>query len=313
MIRQLCPHCNAVAELPETAAGTNTDCPKCGKPISVPAGYTPTVAPADSPSPTQPPLPPPEPTPPAAPPPGYVPPKSPSAAAPSAATTVALPHWLIWLPATGLTVAFLATFFPWVGSYPDGVPVYTQTPWQAAFGSFSTAILPDGLTDDEAGLRSAVTFSGWLVPYLPLLVVGVVLVWAERFLTDHALTELPSRLRWLAAVGPHRQTLLAGVTVLLLLLVILQTWRGYGLERAAQAAAVAKFAEQATAAQGNQNKETRVRVLTGFETNRLGVESNTLLRLALLAHLIAAGGAAGRWYLHRRGDRPVPRLVLIRS
>ncbi len=313
MIRQLCPHCLVVADLPATAAGTAVPCPKCGQPIPVPAGYVPTVAPTSTlpPLPESPPVP--DPSAPPAPPPGFVPPKSPPAAAPAPAPVVTLPHWLAWLPAVGLTVALLASFFPWVGSYPGGVRVYTQSPWQAAVGTFSTAILPDGLTDDEAGLRAVIASSGWLMPYLPLLLVGVLLAWAERLLPDAALAGLPPRLRWLARLGPHRQALLAGVCLLTLVFVGLQTWRGYGLERAAQQTAAAKFADQEKAAGSDTNRQRKVQVLTGFEANRLGVQGATALDAALLAHLLAAAGAAGRWWLHRRGDRPLPRLTLTRG
>ena len=286
MIRQLCPHCAAAVELPAAAAGTTV-------PFAVPATYTPSVAA------------PPEP------PPGFVPPK-PAAEPLAPPPPTAIPAWVAWVPAAALTVAFVASLFPWAGSYPGGVRVYSQTAWQAAVGTFSTAFLPDDLTADEGGLRAAVGFSAWLVPYLPLLLIAVAATWAERLVSASALTNLPPRLKWLAAVAPHRHALLAGLAVLTLLLLGLQNVTGFGLERAAVAAAEAKFADEYKKAGDAQNKQTRARVMAGFEANRLGVQTTTARDAALLAHLVAAAGAAGGWWLHRRGDRPLPRLAFVR-
>ncbi len=303
MIRQLCPHCQAGVELPDATAGTAADCPKCGKPIAVPAGYVPTVTPASA-------LPPPPPSSlPPEPPPGFLPPRP--AAAAVVVPAVRLPGWVVWLPAAGLAVAFLASLFPWAGSYPGGVRVYSQTAWQAAFGSFTTALLPAELTADEAALTTAVRFSGWVLAYLPLLLVGVLLAGADRLVPAAVFAAPPPRFRWAAPVAAHRNTLLAGVTVLALVFLVLQSVTGFGLDRAATAAAEAKFADQYKAAD-TPNKQTVAKVLAGVEENRLGMQSTTARDVALLAHLVAAGGAIGLWWLHRRGDKPLPRLALLR-
>ena len=304
MIRQLCPHCQAGVELPDAAAGTAADCPKCGKPIAVPAGYVPTVAPASA-------LPPPQ-SPPASPepPPGFVPPRP--ASAPVVVPAVRLPGWVVWLSVAGLTVAFLASLFPWAGSYPGGVRVYSQTPWQAAVGGFTTALLPAELTTDEAALTAAVRFSGWVLAYLPLLLAGLLLAWADRLVPAAVLAAPPPRFKRVTPLAAHRTTILAGVALLTLVFVALQSVTGFGLERAATAAAAAKYANEYKAAD-TPNKQTVAKVLAGVEENRLGMQSTTARDVALLAHLVAAGGAVGLWWLHRRGDKPLPRLAFVQG
>ena len=296
MIRQLCPNCAAAVELPAAAAGTTAPCPKCGVAFAVPATYTPSVAAPAAPEP----------------PPGFVPPK-PAAGPVAPPAPTPIPAWLGWVPAAALTVALLASLFPWAGSYPGGVRVFSQTAWQAAVGSFSTALLPDDLIGDEGPLRAAVGFSGWLVPYLPLLLIAVAAAWAERLVPAAALAKLPPRLTWLAALPPHRYALLAGLAAGTLLLLVLQNVTGFGLERAAVAAAEAKYADEYKAAADAPSKQTRARVKAGFEANRLGVQTTTAEDLAMLAHLVAALAAGGGWWLHRRGDKPLPRLAFIKS
>jgi hypothetical protein len=259
------------------------DCPACGRPVTPPPGYEPVVAPAST-------LPPPP-----DPPPGFVPPRPLGEVVPAPAAGP--DGWAGWLPAAALTAALVVSFLPWVGSFPGGVRVYTQTPWQAAVGTFTTAILPDGLTGDEAELRQAVRTNWWLLPYLPLLPLAVLAAWAAVAVPDP-----PARL---ARVWPHRHRLVAAVAVVLAGLVLVQNWQGFGLETANRRRATAKFADAAAAAGDNTNEQVKVLVRTGYEANRLGVQGTTALDAGVLAHLLAAAaatlGAAGR---------PLPRLAL---
>lgn len=315
MIRQLCPHCSAGVELPDAAAGTAVDCPVCNRPIAVPAGYVPTVAapprtapaaettvlpPADAP----------------APPPGFVPPKPPAAGPaaprPAASAGAAVPGWLAWVPAAALTVAFLLTFAPWVGCYPGGVRIYTQTPWQAAGGSFTTNPLPDDLVKDEAELLRVIRVSGWMLLYLPLLLATLAVAWVERLVPDPVANP---RLAPLAAVWPHRWPILAGLTALLLVLLLVQAGAGFGLHGAVRQAAANAVEERAAKQPPAQqvaetNRQVVTAALVGMEANKLGAQGTTALELALVAHLLAAAAAGGWWWLGRRGGRTLPRLTL---
>lgn len=317
MIRQLCPHCLAGVELPDAAAGSAVDCPVCNKPIAVPAGYVPTVAaqPRTAPAPEPTVLPPSDAPPP---PPGFVPPKPPPAAGaaeprPAASAGGTIPGWLAWVPAAGLAVAFLLTFFPWVGCYPGGVRIYTQTPWQAASGSFTTNPLPNQLVEDEADLLRVIRVSGWMLLYLPLLLATLAAAWVERLVPDPAANP---RLAPLTAVWPHRWPILAGLTAVLLVLLFTQVGVGFGLHGAVRQAAVDKVTappadgKPAEPATNETNRQILTAARVGMEANKLGAQGTTALELALIAHLLAAAAAGGWWWLSRRGGRPLPRLTL---
>ncbi len=156
MIRQVCSQCFKTVELPDTAAGQTVPCPKCDKPLSVAAAYTPGVAAGGglAAAPLVPPTPTPRPgakppmTEPPAPPPGFkTEPPAPGAAAPPTtpaadpaagyARGFALPFkagWLDWVPAGCILLAFVLTFFPWAEMKLGGYTILNQSGWEAAFG-----------------------------------------------------------------------------------------------------------------------------------------------------------------------------------
>src|SRR5476651_380481 len=42
-MRQMCPYCGKLVDLPDDAAGREAPCPACGKPFAVPKSYAPSV------------------------------------------------------------------------------------------------------------------------------------------------------------------------------------------------------------------------------------------------------------------------------
>lgn len=326
MIRQICPHCFQPVELPDAAGGTDAPCPRCGKPIPVPGAYTPTVDPAAGPAVsaappppvvTQPPVPPSVP----APPPGFVPPKAAAEPPPAAATpTPAVdgyahatgftisPAVLAWVPVGCLTLALLLTFFSWVGSYPGGVRVYTQNPWQALFATFTTNTLPDELLVDEKPIEQRLFSSWWLLPYFPVLIGTSLLAWIERFVRDPDPATIPGPLAWVPKIWPRRFHILTGLTALAVLLVAIQTTRGFGLEVAIGALVTEDFAKRAEEADTTP-KKNRLAVDAGRRLAQFGLQGTTLRDLALAAQVLALVTMAGRLWLHTRGPKPHPKLV----
>lgn len=330
MIRQICPHCFQTVELPDSAAGTDAPCPKCAKSIPVPGSYTPTVDPAAGPAvvPAKEPTPVPPPVSPSsewnvpAPPPGFVPPKesvkatdSPKVEPPptperfthSAGFSIS-PAVPGWVPVACLTLAFLATFLSWVGSFPGDVRVYTQNPWQALFATFTANTLPDELLLDEKPIAQKLYSSWWLLPYFPVLIFTLIFAWVERIIRHPDPATIPGPLAWVPKVWPRRYQLLGGLSLLLLLLVGIQTTRGLGLEVAIRDLVAEKFAKTAEEADTTL-KKTKLAVNSGKELAQFGIQATIARDTALALHVIAFLAAATLVWLDHRGAKQHPRVV----
>ena len=327
-------------------AGREVTCPSCMKPFDAPAKYTPAVlsepaAPAGLAPPARQetkPSPPPEHTPmspdvpsphPApsdrpVPPPGLVPPippvPQPSAATP--APSVAMPAGytrsvgfsispkvVAWLPAVLLTVTLIATFFPWVGSYLGGYPVYSQNPWQAMFGYPSRNFaLEEKASVPNAWLEKLTNNWEMLLPALLALVIAVCLSWADRGF--HSLD--PRKIPPLAGIWPWRKLIIAVLAGLTFTLLLIQVCRGFGMERAIRQVvrenpALAKERQEAGTSEWKlaavENKEEQ-------ELAKYNLERTTWLYLGLACNLLAVLAMLGHIGLDRRGDKPPPRLVV---
>src|SRR5437899_855808 len=144
MLKLLCPNCMRIVMVAEESAGTDAPCPECGKLFPIPARYNPVVSAAapsaNAPVPSTPlpmngPSPAPYPSP-AAPVETPAPASSPLPFGYSRSFECTLsPRVLAWVPAIGLTLIFILTFFPWVGVYPSGYLVYGQGAWRALSGT----------------------------------------------------------------------------------------------------------------------------------------------------------------------------------
>jgi len=301
--------------VPDAAAGTKVPCTKCGAILEIPTAYSPGVA-ADGGVPPSPEVPkPPEPVAHPAPPPGLnlaalnpqpIPPNAPATNATSGCCSCTLnPLWLDWVPAAAITLAFLCTFFFWVGSYPGGTRVYAQNPWLALIGDLTVSPLPGNLIDDEKDIEANLRGNRWLIAYFPLLFAALGLFWIERFLKNPTPTSVPGPLAWLPGIWPQRVAMLTGLSLMLLLLIAVQSWRGYGLENAIRARVNAQFAEEESKADTTPKRQM-LTVMKGRELARYELLGTTALDVAIAAHTIAFLGMAGRLWLHRRGTKPLP-------
>lgn len=340
MIKLVCPNCMKTVSVPEDAAGKDAPCPECGKPFPVPARYTPTVAPAPTvPPPVRPESPPMSSAPldRPAPPPGLVPPPYPS---PNTQLEPPLPPppppppipfgytrsrgvnisptVLAWVPAVCLTVIFLLTFFPWVGSYVGRTAVYTQTAWRAAFGGEQSRVRtnfpledlmkrnarwPDGVVDKAT--------SDWalLVPYILVLILALVIAWAERMVATLDRARMPPQLRWAASLWPYRIPMVAGLATVALLVLVIQMTRGFGLERAFGEVVSERFAEERKASATSPQAQAAIDFKEDEELARYNLERTTWLYLALGLNILVVVAMVGRAWLDRRGNKPPPRIV----
>ncbi|MBL8799658.1 MAG: hypothetical protein JNM56_37595, partial [Planctomycetia bacterium] len=132
-MKLLCPTCQKPLEVPEQYAGQMMKCPLCNNTFTVPV-----LPQMPSAAPPPPPPPPPPPSPafsaaPAGPPPVHHAPASDAAGQPRSLNVN--PRVVPWLAPLSLLAMFVLLFFSWVGMYPGGVGVVTQSGWQAAIGS----------------------------------------------------------------------------------------------------------------------------------------------------------------------------------
>ena len=308
-MRQICPACLKPVDVPDAAAGTDVPCPACGKVLAVPRTYTPAV---QEPSADRP-----------APPPGLVPPAPPAASLPAHAPVLSTskscgitfgPGWLGWLPLACLLTCLVLTFFAWVGAYPGGVRILSQSMWDSLVGGLSAYVPSDELQKLEVEVAKLVPTNWLMWPYFAALVAGTFLACAERvFREAPTVLGVPAVLGWLPGVWPHRFLLLSAVTALLLALLVFQSWRGFGLEVAVKRIASEKYKDELAAAEVEPKTETKsniVRVKIGQESSKFNVDHTTALKACLGLHALAFVGSLGGWWLSRRGSKAPPRLVL---
>lgn len=326
MIRQICPHCFVPVEFADAAAGTTAECPSCRKPFAVPGAYAPTVAgDAATSRPTPEPVPVPDPAPRPAPPPGYVRPTDPTRSASTAggppaggtlppldgrgATVTLSPVALDWLPVSCFTLILVLTFFSWVGLYPGGFKAYAQTPWAALAGVIDTNHFSEEVLQIETPLTKLLG-SNWvvLVPYLLAVLAAVVLGWADRVVTAAHITRLPGPLGFVEKIWPYRFPLLAGLAVGTLVLLGLQIRLGFGLETATRQLVANDFAEALQAAD-NSSARQKILVKQGMKLGQYELQTTVWLTLAVVLHVTAVAAAGLRFWLYRRGTKPLPRVT----
>ncbi len=320
--------------------GTTVACPLCTKSFAIPGRYNPVVDPslAPTPAPDQvvaPPAPkqaalkqeiPPvsEPTAdsrPTTPPPGLVTPPvgvhsetaspTPTGLYTQACNVTLSPHVIDWIPVVCFTLILLLTFFSWVGIYPGGYKAYSQSPWLAVSGSISTDRFAEEVLKKEGDLK-LLTTSNWilLVPYLIGVLLTTALAWADRFVTMAHVQTLTGKLTFLSQLWPHRFPLLAGLSIALLVLLLLQLQVGFGLEHAVKQMATEKFAGQREAAGTNSAALDKVTVKEGQEIGMYQPQGTYYLSLVVIAHIVVVLAAAARFWLYRRGTKPLPKLTM---
>jgi hypothetical protein len=199
-----------------------------------------------------------------------------------------------------VVVLFVLSFFPWVGVFPGGVPVTTQSAWQAGFGGHSVDAelakqAPGGHKDEAQG------GNGLLIVYALLLVPILLLT-----LGAGLLTVLPGKLPpWLERLKPWRWGIVAGVGLLAFVLLTLQLVTGFSVEGKVQTAAD-KALEQRQKAAKTQVDLQLVSIDRGTAVGVL--YRTTALTWVFWLQLLLVICAAIVFRLERRPGRPMPRI-----
>jgi hypothetical protein len=224
------------------------------------------------------------------------------------------PTVLAWIPAVCLTVIFFLTFFPWVGSYVGSTAVYSQNAWQEMAGSQSSdqALVslmkkqPGGLDRVLDKVKGSVAV---MLPYFLALIFAIIIAWAERMVATLDRNRLPTQFRWVASVWPYRIPIVAGLSTIVLLLLVIQMSRGFGLERAFRQAVSEKFAELREKNANSPQAQEEIDYNEQQELARYNLERTTWLYLALLLNILVVLAMIVRAWLDRRGNKPAPRIV----
>ena len=312
-MRLICPHCQLSVTLPDVA--TPAPCPQCGASITPPAltgaaidaAPEPVVAPASA----------------VAPPPAVSPPASRVASAAGVgagrpvgadAARLARSPWFHltlrrevahWLAPGALVLVFLLTSFTWVAIAPNGTRIYTQTAWQAAGGGFTTDVVGDRVMHAEAELKAHTGMSVWLLFFIILLIPTAVIAVADRVLARNP-AGVPDIFR---AIWPHRQMVVAGLCLALLLLLLMPVMTTFGLESAA-AAVAATPATTAAAPEPTTAEKAERDLQRDIQLPRFGLERTIWLKLAVVVQFIAVAGIGMAWWLDRHPNAPDPRLEI---
>jgi hypothetical protein len=227
------------------------------------------------------------------------------------ASVVLSPRVLPWVAAGSLFLVFILLFFPWVGRFPGGHAVYTQSGWGAAFGSYSL----DEVYENKAKLPlvhlppgEGPGFSVMLFFFLLFFLAALALAVAAAALPHLHNVKLPPAAERLL---PWRWALAAGVTLVALLFLLSQFLTGFRLEQQTHAQ-VAKAMEGYSANAKTPEERMVVEIVEGELLGAQALRRTFYLRLSLVLLVVTVLAAGGTHWLLQRGEgRPLPRMELM--
>jgi hypothetical protein len=212
-----------------------------------------------------------------------------------------------WVAPVAMLLLFISSFFTWLAAAPNGTKIYTQSGWQAMYGSLTTAdVVGDDVMQKEEALKKAGSVNGWLVLYFILLIWGTILT-VGSLVVDLMGLPLPDIFK---SIWPHRNVLIAGVAALMLICLVAPMLSGFGLESAAVGAAEQAVPPLTTKLDGTAptTKELQMRdIRRDVAVANSAVRRTYWLCLVFFLQLAAAIGAGIIVWLDHRGNRPEPR------
>ena len=317
-MKLLCPTCQKPLEVPEQYAGQMMKCPLCNNTFTVPVLAQMPAAP-----PPPPPAPPPlSPAFSAAPPgPGaaYQEPAADSSGQPRGLSVN--PRMIPWLAPLSLLVIFILLFFSWVGMYPGGVGVITQTGWESAIGSTTV----DKAWYDYAKDSRTKYWEKYYGPDVDPLTkpgVSILLIFFVLILIPAVLASLVSlgitaKLLPIAvppplqAFWPMRSLFVGGLALATLLFLLVELFYGFPLEHKARGQVeTAVIAEKDLATPGEKQNETRWEIEKGVRLGGYVLRHTNWLTLVLILNVLAVVGSALEYWLERRGAQSMPQLQM---
>jgi len=324
----LCPSCQKMLTVPEQFAGQPMKCPLCGNAFQAPSlapapaastsdpkseTYTYSVAPeperatlssalvtpkgaadrSSEPAAEKSATPPPRPSSPPTPPGEY-----------GRKFTLQLkPQLLPYIPAGALFLIFILTFFPWVGAYPNGLPLYKQNAWQAAFNSY-TSDYDDLVPGTEEKLNpgvSALTLF-WLLIFLAMLALAIAVAVVPRLRVN-----LPPVVRQYWA---WRMIVICGLSLILLLFMVILDLARFPLEDK-----LTNKAKETAKSQFPFSKDKSDKAQSFSESyliSAMGLQHTNTFRLVFFLLIITVICALLDYWIERRGpNKPLPRIDML--
>lgn len=242
------------------------------------------------------------------------------------ALSFAIPSTILqWIPVGAAVLLFILQLFPWVGVYPGGVPVVTQSAWSAAFGDYGT---PDPdmkktftiVTDADAKTANESKTEGQKVvknePSASPLMIFYLLIFLIALIVSIGVAVLPFVQVKLppvvANILPWKWGILALLNGVLLLFLGLQILLNFGIESSVKEWArveaensIRKSADSKTKKPEDfDTKEKRTyEVLKGEKF--AWIDRTIWLKLAFFLHILATAAAALMYWMEKGGRNQV--------
>jgi hypothetical protein len=211
------------------------------------------------------------------------------------------PRVLPWVITVGLVLVFVLSFFSWVGVYPGGVSLASQSAWQAAFGGISVDKDLEK-TAEEFGVPEKPGANVLLILFLLLFFLPVLLLSVFALVWDLVPLNLPPALQQMKS---WRWGLVGMLDLVAFLFLGLQLLVGFSLENKVREALDKKFESQRKAAKDEDQKK-----LDMAEGIMLQLRRTFWLRLSVFLLLLVIVCAALDFWISRRGKKPLPRLQI---
>jgi hypothetical protein len=196
-------------------------------------------------------------------------------------------------------------FFPWVGSYPGGHSVYTQSAFEMLGGGHRYDVVGEKVLNYDKKITENIGLSGLMYLYVLLLLVTIALVVLPLIIKQRPIL-LPAALE---SIWPWRSQLAFAGMVLVFAVLLLQSWWGFGLENAMRAIAYQSIAPPAST-ELTPEEQQQLEIKRGAKVGELSLQRAVSFRLAELFHLLAIAGTGLELWLERRGKRPLPRIEM---
>jgi hypothetical protein len=196
------------------------------------------------------------------------------------------PRVLPWVAAGSVVLVFVLSFFPWIGIYVLGTPLYTQNAWQAAFnGPEEKDQLAPALAGTQISLdKSAPGVNSLLIIYVVFLFFTVVLTVAAAAVPFLPPKNLPPSIQPLL---PWRWKAAGALLTFTFLFLVFQLLIGFSLEHRMDA---------------EKDKGLSAAIIASL------VHRTGWLTWTVILHFIAVAAGALVVQLEQRGARPLPRF-----
>jgi len=226
------------------------------------------------------------------------------------------PRLLPWVAPLSLLAIFVLLFFSWVGMYPGGIGVATQTGWQAASGGVTANENWKGYATNEERWKHSYdkkAVQAILDPGVSVLLIFFILVLLPAVVISLLVSAISMKLIPmgvpvpLQAVWPLRSLAVAGLALALLVLLVLTLWAGFPLEQAAhQQVEAAVNADRDVALTGEKNDPVRWTIEHGVRLGGFALRTTPWLMMALLFNVVAVIGAMLEFFAERKNAAALP-------